>query len=43
MQLQKLHIYPYVSVDFKPVERQKNVISYGKSGRTEAGMGRKDL
>ena len=31
--------YPYVSGDFKPVERRKNVSSYGKSGRGESGMG----
>ena len=31
-------MYPYVSGEFKPVERQKNVISYGKSGRAESGM-----
>ena len=36
-------MYPFVSGDFKPVERRKNVISYGKSGRVEAGMKHKSF
>ena len=34
-------LYPFVSGEFKPVERRKNVSSPGKSGRVEAGMGHK--
>ena len=34
-----LYMYPYVSGEFKPVERQANASSFGKSGRDEAGMG----
>ena len=36
-----LYVYPYVSGEFKPVERRKNVSSFGKNGRAEAGMGHK--
>lgn len=36
-------MYPYVSGEFKPAERQKNVSSLGKSGRVEPGMGHKSL
>ena len=38
-----LYMYPFVSGEFKPVERRKDVSSYGKSGRGEAGMGHKSL
>ena len=36
-------MYPFVSGEFKPVERRKNVSSFDKSGRVEAGMGHKSL
>ena len=37
------NMYPYVSGEFKPVERRKNASSYDESGRVEAGMKLKSL
>ena len=36
-------MYPYVSGEFKPVERRENASSYSKSGRVETGMGHKSF